>query len=91
MSVIYCNINLFDYDQKIYKKENEKVKEIAKIPMNNLGTFLAKYVNENNINEIHLIGYKDYAVNIKNQIIMNSKTKFNNDNLTIYLEEKGEK
>lgn len=38
MSVIYCNINIFDYDQSIYiLDENNKPHLIARVPFTNLG------------------------------------------------------
>lgn len=91
MSVIGCNIDLFAIDQTVYEIEDEHhIRIIAKVPMENLGTFIARYSNENNIKEIHLIGYTDYAVDIRNKILEANKTKFkNNIPLNIILKEKG--
>ena len=90
MSVIYCNIDMFAYDQIVYEKTGDNTKVIAKIPLNNLGVFIARYCNENNITEIHLGGYTDFSVDIKNKILENNKTKFkNNTPLNVILEQKG--
>lgn len=39
-SVIYCNINLFDYDQEIYLVKDGDSHLIAKTPMQELGKVL---------------------------------------------------
>ena len=89
MSVIRCHVDLFAYEQTIYEQNNNNIKIIAKIPMTNLANFIARYVSENDINEIHLVGYEDFTVDIKNQIIETSKTKYrNNKPLNIVLERK---
>ena len=90
MSVIYCKVDLFAYDQMVYVKDGDSgLRTVAKIPMENLARFLARYSNENNIDEIHLVGYPEFSVDIKNQIIDINKTKFNNRALNVYMDKKG--
>ena len=90
MSVIRCNVDLFSIDQTVYEQDGDKVKVIAKVPMSNLGNFIAKYANEHNINEVHLNGFTDFTVDIKNKIIEASQVKFkNNGTINVILEKKG--
>ena len=37
MQVIYCNINIFDYEQQVYLVEGENSRLIAKIPFMSFG------------------------------------------------------
>lgn len=90
MSVIKCNVDLFSIDQTIYEQDGNNIKIIAKVPMDNLGNFIARYANENNINEVHLIGFTDFTVDIKNKIIEANQTKFkNNISINVILKKKG--
>ena len=88
MPVIYCKVDLFAYDQMVYVQDGNSLRIVAKIPMENLAKFLARYSQENNIEEIHLVGYPEFSVDIKNQIIDINKTKYNNRTLDIYMDKK---
>lgn len=55
MSVIYCNINIFDYDQEIYLVKGDSSHLIAKVPFTNLGKSLPGLCYSNNAYEVHLM------------------------------------
>ena len=90
-AVIYCDVNMFDYDQTIYLKDGDnELKPIAKVPMENLSNFIAKYCNENNIEEVHIVGFTtQFTSQIKKGILKANNSKFNdNIRLNIILTDK---
>ncbi len=92
MSVIRCNLDLFAYEQTIYLQENNKIKIIAKVPMDNLSNFITEYCNTNNINEVHIIGFTEFAKQIQKEILEVNSTKYsNNSAINIILEKKENK
>ena len=54
MQVIYCNINIFDYDQSIYVVENQDSKLIAKVPFIGFGKAIPSLCDEKNIYNVRL-------------------------------------
>jgi hypothetical protein len=57
--------------------------------MENLNSFLVKYCNENNIEEIHLNGATIFTSQLKDDIFKIHNTKFNNNkDLKVILENK---
>lgn len=54
MPIIYCNINIFDYDQSIYAVEGEHTYLIAKVPFQELGKTMPELCYSKNIYSVHL-------------------------------------
>ena len=54
MQVIYCNINIFDYDQSIYLVDENDSRLIAKIPFTNLGRSLIDICENKGVYNVHL-------------------------------------
>lgn len=54
MPVMYCHINIFDYDQSIYILEGTDSRLIAKVPFQNLGKTMPGLCYDKGIYEIHL-------------------------------------
>jgi len=88
MPVIYCNINMFDYDQTVYIREDDGTLKIyAKIPYPELSKFLAKMAENENIKEIHLNGLTAFSLETKNKILKEYSAKFGNkEDLIIIIE-----
>ena len=54
MQVIYCNINIFDYDQQVYLVTGEESRLIAKIPFTSFGKSIPEVCNQKGIYDVHL-------------------------------------
>lgn len=54
MQVIFCNINIFDYDQQVYLVTGGESKLIAKVPFINLGKSLVSLCQEKATYNVHL-------------------------------------
>jgi hypothetical protein len=54
MQVIYCNINIFDYEQQVYLVREGDSKLIAKIPFVELGKAMPELCNQKEIYTVHL-------------------------------------
>lgn len=54
MPLIYCNINIFDYDQSVYVVDGEHTHLIAKVPFQELGKTMPELCNDKGIYDIHL-------------------------------------
>ncbi len=54
MQVIYCNINIFDYDQQVYLVEGEKSRLIAKIPFISFGKSIPGLCDHQKVYKVHL-------------------------------------
>lgn len=54
MQVIYCNINIFDYDQQIYLVKGENSRLIARVPFTSLGKSLVSLCEEKSTYNVHL-------------------------------------
>ena len=76
MSLIYCKIDPFAYDQKVYVTDDNSQKEIGKCPIENLPTFIVSKCNEYSIDEVALSGLSQYADVAAKGIIEYSKTRY---------------
>lgn len=54
MPIIYCNINIFDYDQSVYMIEDNKSKLLAKVPMEDLGRAIPDICYDKDIYSVHI-------------------------------------
>lgn len=54
MQVIYCNINIFDYDQSVYLVEGNKSRLLAKVPMDALGMAIPDICYDKNVYNVHI-------------------------------------
>jgi len=54
MSIIYCNINIFDYDQEIYLVKGENSHLIARVPFTNLGKSLPGLCYTKGVYDVHI-------------------------------------
>jgi len=55
MQVIYCNINIFDYDQSIYLITGGDSRLIAKVPFTELGKTMPELCNDKSTYKVHLL------------------------------------
>lgn len=84
MRVIYCNIDPFAYDQKVYVyDENNKSKEIGKAPLEHLHQFIANQCAEKDIEEVTLTGFKQYTEEMAQKILSYSKTKYSGKTINV--------
>ncbi len=54
MQVIYCNINIFDYDQEIYLVTRGDSRLIARVPFTDLGKTLPGLCHDKATYKVHL-------------------------------------
>ena len=54
MQVIYCNINIFDYDQQVYLVTGGDSKLIAKVPFTDLGKAMPMLCQDKATFKVHL-------------------------------------
>ena len=54
MRVMYCNINIFDYDQSIYMLDGDNSHLIARVPFQHLGKTMPELCYSNNIYTVKL-------------------------------------
>ena len=54
MQVIYCNINIFDYDQQIFLVDGDKSTLIAKVPLNGMGRAMVDLCEKQDTYNVHL-------------------------------------
>lgn len=84
MRVIYCNIDPFAYDQKVYVyDENNKSKEVGKAPLEHLHQFIANQCAEKNIEEVTLTGFKQYTEEMAQKILIYSKAKYSGKTINV--------
>lgn len=90
MPVIYCTVNMFEYNQTVYVVNDDKTTHpVAKVPLNSLGNFISKYCAEHNITEVHLFGYPEFTQDVKNKANEANVKKYGNHTLNIILEGAG--
>ena len=70
MSIIISRINLFNYNQIIYKISGDTNKEeiIAQIPLGDFHSKIPCLCYENNIYKVHLYGNKGYLDKLQGHI-----------------------
>ena len=84
MRVIYCNIDPFAYDQKVYVyDENNNSKEIGKAPLEYLHQFIANQCAEKDIEEVTLTGFKQYTEEMAQKILTYSKAKYSGKTINV--------
>ena len=90
MSLVFCKVSLFVYDQIIYQYEDDGSYHIvAKVPLDGLSKFLVKYCYDQNIDEIHLLGSDLFTTDVKDKILTVNKTKYEDKKeLKVILDEK---
>ena len=88
MSLIYCNINLFDYNQDIYMMTDEGKKElICQVTTNEVSDAIAAASANHNIYNIKLYGAEEeYVKNIAENIIITSSLDYNEDQNPLRIE-----
>lgn len=83
MSLIYCNINLFDSDQVIYMIQNNEEKEIAKVPLDFLDKSLTGLCYNKNIFNIHLFGIDAFVNEIAEKINKYEELNYSNNKIKV--------
>ena len=83
MPVIYCKINIFDYEQEVFLG----TKSIGKAPLKDLPQFLINRCQENDVREVHLKGIKAYAQDVKNSIENYCQTKYGDLRIEVKIDE----
>ena len=88
MSLIYCNINLFDYNQDIYMMTDEGKKElICQVTTNEVSSAIAAASANHNIYNIKLYGAEEeYVKNIAENIIITSSLDYSEDQNPLRIE-----
>lgn len=88
MSLIYCHINLFDYQQNVYIiKDNGDREMIGKAPTAEISKLIAAASAEHHIYNIKLYGAEEeYVKDIATDIIVISSLDYNNDTNPLKIE-----
>ncbi len=83
MSVIYCDVNMFDNIQHIHIVDNQGNNTIVNCVQPFLGNQIAELCYQQNINNIHLFGNQKYLQGIITDINYAYKLKYSNQDLNI--------
>lgn len=83
MPVIYCRINLFDMDQKIYLVNGENEKEIAKAPLDHLDGTLVALCHDKDVYNVHLFGLQDFVIDIAKAINKTEDLMFSQNRIQV--------
>ena len=84
MQVIYCNINIFDYDQEVYLVEGNESKWIAKVPFTDLGKAMPKLCNDKETFKVHLFcNVPGMAQQAADAIVSNEITKYGKNKIEV--------
>ena len=76
---ILCNIFMFDLHQRIvFVDETGSMKEIGVANLDNLSEMIADLCTKYQVNKVHLIGNKEYANIMANEICLHGATKYGN-------------
>jgi hypothetical protein len=75
MSIIYCNINLFDLNQKVYINDNTN--QIGQVPIESLDHFIVTMCAKHNIDNVILTGSNYYTLPVKNRIEKEAISRYN--------------
>jgi hypothetical protein len=54
MPIIYCDINIFDYDQGIYLLEDGKSKLLARVPAGEIGRAIPDICYDKDVYNVHI-------------------------------------
>ena len=83
MPVIYCSINLFDADQKVFIIENGVEKEIAKAPLDYLDGALVSLCHDKDVYNIHLFGLESFVNDIATGISKTENAMFSQNKIKV--------
>lgn len=84
MQVIYCNINIFDYDQEVYLVTSGESKLIAKVPFTELGKALPVLCNDKATYSVHLFcNIPGMAQQAADAIVTNELKKYGRNKIEV--------
>jgi hypothetical protein len=84
MQVIYCNINIFDYDQEIYLVKDDNSRLIAKVPFTDLGKALPGLCNDKATYNVHLFcNVSGMAQQAADSIVANEIKKYGQNKIEV--------
>ena len=84
MQVIYCNINIFDYDQEIYLVTSGDSKLIAKVPFTELGKAMPGLCHDKATYHVHLFcNVPGMAQQAADAIYSNEMTKYGKNKIEV--------
>lgn len=77
MQIIYCNIDIFNYNQFIHLKDEENDIILAKVPIESMERTICNLCNEHNVDEVAIGGLTQYAEPIKTRLENECLTRYN--------------
>ena len=84
MQVIYCNINIFDYDQEVYLVTSGESKLIAKVPFTELGKTMPSLCADKATYNVHLFcNVPGMAQQAADAIVSNEMTKYGRNRIEV--------
>lgn len=84
MQVIYCNINIFDYDQEVYLVTGGESRLIAKVPFTELGKVMPGLCEEKATYNVHLFcNVPGMAQQAADAIIANEISKYGKNKIEV--------
>lgn len=84
MPVIYCQVNDFDKQVKVFRHEDSGVVyNLGTIDYNNLTNTVPVLCKENNIYNVHLFGTQQYLDYIAQEIKMNENLNYSQNKINI--------
>lgn len=84
MQVIYCNINIFDYDQEIYLVTGGDSKLIARVPFTELGKAMPGLCVDKATYNVHLFcNIPGMAQQAAESIVANEMNKYGRNKIEV--------
>ena len=83
MPVIYCKINMFDAEQKIYIVDDGQPQEVTSVDLKHLDGTIAALCYERNIYNVHLFGLRDFIIDVKKAINMTENLMFSQNRIEV--------
>lgn len=74
MSIISCNINLFDMEQMVYLDD----KIIGRAPLESIDHLIVTLCNNHNVNDVYLKGVEAYTTPLKHRIEQEGVARYKN-------------
>jgi hypothetical protein len=88
MKKLYMSIEIGGLLHSLYCLEDGQVKELCRIPVDNIPETIAFYANEKNIEDVILIGGTEYLQRIKDNILTKHEKLYGKSILNVEIKEK---
>jgi len=84
MPIIYCTINIFDYEQEVFSGDG---KRIGRAPLKDLPKFIVEHCKESDVHKVCLNGLSAYTKEVRDKINTYNKTKYEDFEIEVEVNE----